>query len=468
MYLSGIIKFCVASTLIGYVLSVPLNKISKHPVILVVSFDGFRHDYLNKVDTPALNELKNDGISVPYMEPVFPTMTFPNHQSIATGLYSESHGIVDNEFFDPLLNKTLSGFSDDEGFWNYHPDVLPIWIRNEMAEDGRKSGCLMWPGSSEPYGPDNNLRPTYYYPGYNANVTWEERVDTIISWINDDLEPANLVFLYYNEPDSTGHGHGPNHNATLEEIRKADNRTAYLVKKLKDTEIFDKINLIILSDHGMQDVTSQRIVNISQLIDSTLVEAQHGGTPVLQLNPKEGKGEELYAKLSEESKTNNFTIWKKEQMEYRFRYSKSRRVQEYILIADPGYAFDDFYSSMEYYNEKYNLTGDSETEYGVHGYNPETLSMKPLFIAHGPAFRNGLEFQPIRNVDIVPMISAILNLPTVPHNGSLDRVVEMINPAFIPPDDTSSLSSSINLRRPFVYKLIPIIITSIIYMQNST
>ncbi|ODM96495.1 Ectonucleotide pyrophosphatase/phosphodiesterase family member 5 [Orchesella cincta] len=445
MYLRRIISVFIAVTLLGNVISVPLNKLSEHPVILVVSFDGFRHDYLTKVDTPALHELKNDGASVPYMEPVFPTMTFPNHQSIATGLYAESHGVVDNEFFDPEFNKVLSGFDDDEGFWNYHPDVLPIWLRNEMAGEGRTSGCLMWPGSSEPYGPNNDLRPTYYYPGYNASVTWEERVYTVISWINHDTKPANLVFMYFNEPDSQGHGHGPNHNVTLQEIRKADNRTAHLVNKLKEADIFEKINLIMLSDHGMQEVTSQTIVNISQLIDNSLVEAQYGGTPILQLVPKEGKEEELYTKLSTHSKTNNFTIWKKEQMEYRLRYSKSRRIQDYIVVADPGYAFDDFYSSMEYYNDKYNLTAGPETEYGVHGYNPETLSMKPFFIAHGPAFLKGMEFQPIRNIDVVPMISTILQIPAVPSNGSLLRVAEMINPTFIPGDNSGGNGLTGNL-----------------------
>lgn len=104
-------------------------KLSNHPVILVVSFDGFRYDYIAKAKvTPWLNALRNSGVTVPYMEPTFPTKTFPNHQSIATGLYAETHGIVDNVLFDPEFNGTLSGFNDDPGFWNYHPEVLPIWV----------------------------------------------------------------------------------------------------------------------------------------------------------------------------------------------------------------------------------------------------------------------------------------------------------------------------------------------------
>lgn len=104
-------------------------SVSSHPILIVVSYDGLRHDYFDNTDrTPWLNALKRGGVSVPYMDPVFPTLTFPNHQSIATGLYAETHGITGNTLFDPLYNRTLSGFNDDPGFWNYHPDVLPIWV----------------------------------------------------------------------------------------------------------------------------------------------------------------------------------------------------------------------------------------------------------------------------------------------------------------------------------------------------
>lgn len=109
-----------------------LPNLSEHPVILVVSFDGFRYDYSSKAPTPVLDELRQNGVRVPYMEPVWPTMTFPNHQSIATGLLPEVHGIVDNLVFDPLFNETLNGFGDDPGYWNYDPDVLPIWVNIKL------------------------------------------------------------------------------------------------------------------------------------------------------------------------------------------------------------------------------------------------------------------------------------------------------------------------------------------------
>ncbi|CAL8123975.1 unnamed protein product [Orchesella dallaii] len=457
-------RICLTASLIGSIVSVPLNKVSHHPVVLVVSFDGFRYDYLNKVDTPALHELKMGGVSVPYMEPVFPTKTFPNHQSIATGLYAESHGIVDNTFFDPEHNKILSGFTDDPGFWNYHPDVLPLWIRNEMAGEGRTSGCLMWPGSSQPYGIKNDSLPTYYYPKYNGSVSWEYRVETVISWITDDTKPANLVFLYFDEPDTHGHAFGPNRKETLEEISKVDNRTAYLVSKLKEADIFDQINLIVLSDHGMQEVKEERMVNITALIDRSLLKARYGGTPVLQLIPRDGKGEELYASLSSHSKSHNFTIWTKQEMHYRLRYGVSRRVLDFVVLSDVGYVFDDFKKSISRYEKRWNYKADPEREYGVHGYNPEEPSMRPFFIARGPAFRKGFEYQPIKNIDVVPLISEILSLPKFPSNGSLERVVEMIDSEFIsstttirPIANLGSFSSSSDKVLSSVFTIIPIL-----------
>lgn len=104
------------------------SHLSKHPVLLTVSFDGFRYDYMSKADMPTLRVIQEEGVSVPYMKAQFPTKTFPNHQSIATGVYPDIHGITDNTVYDPMYGKKLSGFSDDPAFWNYSPDVIPFWV----------------------------------------------------------------------------------------------------------------------------------------------------------------------------------------------------------------------------------------------------------------------------------------------------------------------------------------------------
>lgn len=233
-----------------------------------------------------------------------------------------------------------------------------------MAGDGRVSGCFMWPGSSQPYGKDNDLLPTYYRD-YDGSVPWEERVDTVISWITNEESPANLVFMYYDEPDSQGHALGPNHNETLEEVSKADSRTAYLVDKLKELTIFDQVNLIVLSDHGMEAVTTDNIIYLNALVED-LWDIKHGGTPLLQFIPKQGKEDELFEVLSSFSENNKYDVWKKEDIPSDFNYITSRRVLDLVVLAEPGYAFDDFDKNVTEYNRMWNFTGEMIVEGFLH------------------------------------------------------------------------------------------------------
>lgn len=230
-----------------------------------------------------------------------------------------------------------------------------------MVGDGRYSGCAMWPGSSQGYGRKNNLRPTHFYEKYNGSIPWEERVDTVISWITHAKKPANLIFLYHDEPDSCGHVRGPNSEETLREVEKADNRTSYLINKLIEIGVFDRTNLILLSDHGMKEVTQDNIIYLMDLLDAEdLLEAYYGSTPVLQLYPKEGKEEELYQNLTELTQDHRFQVWTKDNLSASpFHYSSSRRIADYVVVADAGFAFDDFNKTIAYYNKKWGFEGDS-------------------------------------------------------------------------------------------------------------
>lgn len=220
----------------------------------------------------------------------------------------------------------------------------------------------MWPGSSQAYGQKNDLLPTYYRH-YNDSVPWEERVDTVISWITNNTHPANLVFMYYDEPDTHGHVFGPNYEETLEEVSKVDSRTTYLLDKLKEATIFDQVNLIVLSDHGMQDVTQERIIYIDALVADKW-EIKHGGTPLLQFIPKQGKEDELFEILSNHSAGNNYDVWKKEDIPTELYYTTTRRVLDLVVLAKLGYAFDDFNRTINRYKQMWNLTGQTRVDDG--------------------------------------------------------------------------------------------------------
>nr|CAD7202984.1 unnamed protein product [Timema douglasi] len=237
------------------------DALSTHPILLVVSFDGFRYNYFNKGVTPTMDSLKQEGSRAEYMNNVFPTKTFPNHHSIATGLYPESHGVLGNSVYDPVKKRVL-GYSAD---LYKNSEVTPIWTLNQNSRNGRHSGVMMWPGGEFEY---KQTLPTFRQP-FDLNTAWEIRVDTVIGWILHRSTPANLVMLYFEEPDRRAHAFGPESPVVITHIEKLDNITRYLRQKLSANNLLGKVNVVQLSDHGMDSVTFPRIINLTDFVDKT-------------------------------------------------------------------------------------------------------------------------------------------------------------------------------------------------------
>lgn len=216
----------------------------------------------------------------------------------------------------------------------------------------------MWAGSSTPYGASNEYRPTHYV-AYNANIPWSERVDTVIEWMTDADKPTNMVFLYYNEPDSAGHSFGTDDDRTIQIIKESDDRAGLLFEKLKAAEIYDRINIIILADHGMQTVTRETIINTTDIIDRNLYQ-RLGSTPVYHIFPKDvDDTDRIYEAFKAASFSNRFSVYRKEELTH-LKYSQNRRIMPILLLADPGFAFENV---------------NPNPNYGVHGYNPSFLNM---------------------------------------------------------------------------------------------
>lgn len=385
-----------------------LCAVSKSPLLIVVSFDGFRYDYLNKTDTPNFGRLAADGVRAPWIEARFITKTFPNHFSIATGLYEESHGIVANTFYDPILNDTFHLGDTDAKWWD--TGAVPIWVSNQLAGPGRYSGGMMWPGT------DALIRnqTTFHLVPYDKSKPYYERVDEVVFWLTNDTMPANCVFLYFEEPDSTGHRYGPDSPEVAEQIRRADNVTGYLIAKLTEADLFDKVNLIITSDHGMTDIPNSQVIDMSSFVDSNTYMA-FGTTPVWGILPRPGKEEEVYNSFLNASKTMNFEVYKKEDIPEVYHYKNNRRIQPILVV------------SNEHWDIEQNLNNFYETPvHGNHGYNNSISSMHPFFIAHGPDFKKGYLSQPFRNIDIYPLACHLLGIKQRANNGSMENVRDLL------------------------------------------
>lgn len=390
------------------------------PKLILISFDGFRPDYIDPANTPNLYALRTDGVFSKRMKSAFTTKTYPNHMSITTGLYEESHGVVHNKMFDPLFNQTFNEFNTDPKWW-FNNKSIPIWIANEKENDGkaRYSASMMWPGTDVKF----KGKLATYVEAYKPKANFTRNVDVMISWLSDPKRPANLVLAYFDEPDTQSHLTGPFSSQVMHQVRNLDSVVGYLIMKLKQLKLYHEINLIILSDHGMSEITDLRVIALNDFIPRDYYR-MYGASPIWNIIPKEGLEGKVYEILHNESKRRNYTVFRKDQVPYEYHYSNHRRILPIVLVADDGFDVTDSIDNLD--AERNHHT------WGNHGYNNSLASMRPLFIASGPSFKSHIEIEEdFNNIDTYPLMSVILELFPLnqfPSNGSLKIVSSMLKP----------------------------------------
>jgi len=259
--------------------------------VLLISLDGFRWDYIDMVnrkgsETPHFQMLIDNGVIVkdPGVQNVFVTKTFPNHYSLVTGLYEESHGIVGNEFYDPVYDETFTiPTMNDIKWWNgtRGQKVEPVWVTNDVeGGEHHASGVYFWPGSEV-----KGMHPRYFVSPFNMSIPFRERAKTVAGWFTQANMPINFGVMYYHEPDETGHQHGPDSTEMVQMIVELDERIGYLISVLKEKNIFDELNIILTSDHGMS--TMHADVYLDDHVNSSLY-SFFGGSPIANILPKDG------------------------------------------------------------------------------------------------------------------------------------------------------------------------------------
>ena len=232
--------------------------------LLLISIDGFRHDYFDKADTPNLDQLRSGGLQAEGLIPVFPSNTFPNHYAIVTGLYPEHHGIIDNSFYDPVYEAVFDMYIaaevTNDRWWHGEP----VWVT--VIKQGGRSATLFWPGSEARI---NGYRPTFWHP-YDHWMPHPDRVQRILDWVDMPAgERPDFMTLYFHLVDDAGHDYGPDSPQLAEAVEKVDTTIGVLLRGLRDRAVLKKMHILIVSDHGMADISRERTVNLDDYVDTT-------------------------------------------------------------------------------------------------------------------------------------------------------------------------------------------------------
>jgi predicted AlkP superfamily pyrophosphatase or phosphodiesterase len=369
---------------------------SATPQVILVSMDGFRRSYLDTDSVPALHALERDGVTADAMIPSFPTLTFPNHYTLVTGLYPEHHGIVGNSIYDPEYKAlfTMSNAASKESRWW---GGQPIWVTAE--KQGERAASFFWVGSEVEI---DSMRPTRWKP-YDGKVTFDARVDTVLSWIDlTGAQRLSLITLYFDEPDHTGHEFGPDSPKTAAAAARTDSAIARLVQGLRDRGKYDKVNLVIVSDHGMSQLSPDRVVYLDDVVDTASIRIT-SLSPDLMITPRDGDAPALLAKIR---KLPHVSSWLKADVPARLHYNEGRRITPIVAVADDGW-------TIAIHGRR---TGK---ELGAHGYDNDNASMNATFIAHGPAFKRGVTMQSFPNVDVYDLLARLLHIKPAPNDGTL-------------------------------------------------
>ncbi len=381
------------------------------PTVILIAIDGFRADYFEKFSPPTLSKIAKEGVRAKWMTPSFPSKTFPNHYTVATGLYPAHHGIVENNILD--FGVTFSMGKREEvqnGRWWLGQ---PIWVTAE--KQGQRAAAMFFPGTEAKI---DGIYSTYWTP-YEHTYPNDKRVDNVLGWLDLPVEKRPTMFtMYFSDVDSAGHEFSPDAPETRDAVLAVDKVIARLVDGLKQRKIYGKVNLIFFSDHGMASVDKSRTAILDEYFDLALAQNILWTGEIVQIFPKEGQKDVIAERLKNIA---NAKCWRKEDIPERLHYKDGPRVAPIICSADEGAMLT---SRQRLADAKKRPNFDKPS--GAHGYDNELESMRAMFVGHGKAFKKRKIVDPFPNIDVYNVMCKILGLTPAPNDGNFERVRGML------------------------------------------
>jgi ectonucleotide pyrophosphatase/phosphodiesterase family protein 5 len=378
------------------------------PYLILISFDGFRWDYPNLGITPNLDKIRANGVKALSLQSVFPSKTFPNHYSIVTGLYPQNHGIVTNHFENEFtgemyrLGDTSSVRSDK---W-YHGET--IWAT--AKKQGIRTASYFWPGSETAL---DYKHPDYFHH-YDENISYDTRIQGVIDWLKlPESERPHMILLYFEETDTYGHRSGPLSERNLQAISLLDTKLGLLSEKLDEINLGKKVNIILVSDHGMTDISPEKIVVLQDYFPNE-IPPYFGSGPMVQFYEADlDKQNKIYSALKKHE--HNFKVYHRSEIPEYFHYNASPFIGDIVVIAEPGYSIIE--------DREVLVKAGANYSRGNHGWDNHMLDMHGIFYAIGPAFKAGYQCGTLLNIDIYPLMCKILEIiPNQNIDGDLSRI----------------------------------------------
>ncbi|MBU6198947.1 MAG: ectonucleotide pyrophosphatase/phosphodiesterase [Xanthomonadaceae bacterium] len=384
---------------------------SRHPYspLILISIDGYRADYIERGLSPNLATLARNGVRATAMKPAFPTLTFPNHYTLVTGLYPDHHGIIDNRFLDPVTGAKFvyndPRTTDDPHWWGGEP----LWV--SVERQGKQAATMFWPGSDVAI---DGVRPEHWRP-FDGTVTPDQRVDQLLHWL--DLprgQRPDFATLYFEQVDHAGHGYGPDSPQVNAALREIDAALGRLIAGLKRRGLFASANIVVVSDHGMTATSPDRLVVLDSILDMRDADVITAGV-LADLAAKPGHEREVDAALLRPHA--HMRCWNKSQVPARLHYGSNVRIPPILCLADDGWLIE---------TRKYLDRPNHHISNGEHGYDNNDPAMRALFVAEGPAFRRGIVVPEFDNVDVYPLLARILGIRPEPNDGDFDAVRDLL------------------------------------------
>lgn len=373
------------------------------PTVILISFDGWRWDYQSRAAAPNLQRLIARGVRAESLIPSFPPKTFPNHYTIVTGLYPGHHGIVANSIYDAATGR---GFANnrveevrDPMWWGGEP----LWVAVERG--GQRAASMFWPGSEAPIG---GVLPRYW-KAYDESYPPLGRVDQVLEWIDlPELQRPTFISVYFSDLDDAGHAAGPESEDVRRAITRADGYIGYLLNGLERRGLQDRVNIVIVSDHGMAAVSNDRVVVLDDYIslDEVIISDIN---PTVGLFPKPGKEDAVYEALV--SAHPRLRVYRRAETPESWHYRDHPRIPPIMGIVDEGWQIMRR-ETLEAIRER-----RISAARGQHGYDIASMSMRGLFVAAGPAFREGITVRAFESVHIYNALARALGVKPAPNDG---------------------------------------------------